>query len=554
MKFLGFRIAAVHLMLLAFSVCAHGQDARLLSVQAGANRSNTGGNACSKDVQVRDVRCYPGADAFVQIQNCLNALPDTGGTCDATSIQGPQAVANVLSITRPATILFGDAVYTYGGSSVLIRINARGVQLIGKGRGYDSGATFGGRTQFVLTSGHGARHLVSTDADNLTIQDISFIGPGINASSGGGISNTLGHNRNIEGVIYRNVEVSDVTNAAISIKTPVSVLFENVLARKGASDGIVFFGGGTTVTCIQCFAVTMGGRGIAFDDITSVHVSGGAVESSGIGWDISDSNNVVLDATDAEVQVDRSDANPGQVGHAYRINGSTHVTLISPNSRSVPSRNSRHFVISGGSNSVRIISPRIIEGRHTPAFDIETEAGSTGIKLDGIDPAYTVSDNATGTIIEDSTGKITASALNVTGSLQINGIGVPVSQQSIFTGVYGGGASSGSLGTVSEIVLAKSITIKRLDFTIAVGGQTAPDCTAQPTVSIYDQSDATHLDVPGKQIVGPLKLAPGAHAGTSGNVDVTLPGGHIFQLVYSSGTGCSSQPSQVNIAAYYVTN
>src|SRR5258708_467825 len=143
----GLRIRALAPILFACSVWTPAQNAWLFPGYGPVihHSATVGGNACSKDVQIRVVRCYPGADAFVQIQNCLNALPDPGGTCDATSIQGPQKISNILNITRPASVLFGDAVFTYGGGSVLIRINARGVQLIGKGRGYDSGRSFGGR-------------------------------------------------------------------------------------------------------------------------------------------------------------------------------------------------------------------------------------------------------------------------------------------------------------------------------------------------------------------------------------------------------------------------
>jgi hypothetical protein len=367
---------------------------------------------CSEVSQIQDARCFSGTDVFAQIQACLNALPATGGTCDAQSFQGTFSISNVLTFSHPATILFGDAFFNYGGTSVLFNVNAKGVVIQGKGRGFDSGGcnglggSFGGRTVFCLTNNNASRHLVATDADNLTIQDVSFIGPGIDASSGGGIRNTLSGNSNLEALIYRNVEVSDVTNTAISVNTPITSIFENILVRKGASDGLDFFNGGTTVSCIECFALTFVGRGIAFDNMTSVHVSGGASESSGVAWDINGSTGVVLDGTDAEAQVDRTGSG-GQPGHAYRITGSTGVTLISPKSRSVPSSSSRHILVTGNSKNVRIIDPVIAEGANTPTFDIETDSGSSGVKLDGIDSAsVTISDGATNTIIEDAAGGI----------------------------------------------------------------------------------------------------------------------------------------------------
>lgn len=62
-----------------------------------------------------NVNDYPGADAGAKFSNCVAALPPSGGTCDARSLQGTQTIASdpFKGVTKPITVLLGNATFIY---------------------------------------------------------------------------------------------------------------------------------------------------------------------------------------------------------------------------------------------------------------------------------------------------------------------------------------------------------------------------------------------------------------------------------------------------------
>jgi parallel beta-helix repeat protein len=64
---------------------------------------------------------FPGADASVQIQNCIAALPATGGIADARGFQGAQNISVDIfagSLGGPTTLLLGDAAFICASSPI----------------------------------------------------------------------------------------------------------------------------------------------------------------------------------------------------------------------------------------------------------------------------------------------------------------------------------------------------------------------------------------------------------------------------------------------------
>lgn len=70
----------------------------------------TGGTTTTSDCST-----FTGATADVQILNCINALPSTGGIADARKITGAQTIASNFFTTKPVTVLLGVATFTETG-------------------------------------------------------------------------------------------------------------------------------------------------------------------------------------------------------------------------------------------------------------------------------------------------------------------------------------------------------------------------------------------------------------------------------------------------------
>lgn len=174
-------------------------------------------------------------------------------------------------------------------------------------------------------------HINSNDVSHLTIRDITFTGPGIDASGGGGISISRVNNGNTDGIYMENVTVHDCAFTGISINCPIVSTFNNVTVVGIAGDGFSFYGSGTSVTMNSCYAITCTSAGYNFDQLNYSVLNSCAVEVCGVGFLLRENcNNIVLIGCGAEDQIFRSDDFPGI---DYELEGGVGNSLISCYSR-----------------------------------------------------------------------------------------------------------------------------------------------------------------------------------------------------------------------------
>ncbi|MBI1746951.1 MAG: hypothetical protein HYR55_10235 [Acidobacteria bacterium] len=157
---------------------------------------------------------FPGANAGEKIKNCINALPSTGGICDARGFEGTQTLAvdptlMVGTATKPVTLLLGAVTFTTTKPITL----AKGSQIIGLGKAtvISSGIK---SASCSLTSSACATIIVASE--RVVLRDFKLVyaeTPGtcetgstacsIGLDIGVGPSGTVGHH-----IAVRNVEVT----------------------------------------------------------------------------------------------------------------------------------------------------------------------------------------------------------------------------------------------------------------------------------------------------------------------------------------------------------
>lgn len=76
---------------------------------------------------VYNVARFLGPDAEAKTAACVAALPSTGGTCDARALQGAQTWGATLTLTRPVTLLLGNATFTFAGPGPMISIPSEAI-------------------------------------------------------------------------------------------------------------------------------------------------------------------------------------------------------------------------------------------------------------------------------------------------------------------------------------------------------------------------------------------------------------------------------------------
>ena len=121
---------------------------------------------------------FAGADAGAKITACIADLPATGGTADARGLEGAQAISsNIFSgITKPVTVLFGDATYTLAVGVPTLNIPSN-FSLIGAGPG---------RTTFILANnvtGTISRGFYLEGIGNVLLSGFTFDGNGANQAT-----------------------------------------------------------------------------------------------------------------------------------------------------------------------------------------------------------------------------------------------------------------------------------------------------------------------------------------------------------------------------------
>ena len=184
-------------------------------------------------------------------------------------------------------------------------------------------------TNIIQRSGY--THIEGQDCNFVTTKNITFEGPGMNASNGGGIGFGRKNNANIMGTNMENVTVQHCVGLGIGISCPITSVFNNVRVMGIVGNGFSFYQSGTSLTMNSCYAITCTQAGYDFNQMNYSTLNSCAVEVCGIGFHIrSNCNNVSLVGCGEEDQIPRNTVdNVEYKGVDYQIEGGVGNTLVS---------------------------------------------------------------------------------------------------------------------------------------------------------------------------------------------------------------------------------
>jgi hypothetical protein len=162
-----------------------------------------------------NVACYGGADAGAKIRSCIEALPSSGGVCDATALAGSQKISSTITLPKNTTLRLGRTSYT--AFAVPVFILSDNSELAGAGwrdvAGYGTTITLSGTTggqALRLASWGNDSKIPGGSAVKVQIHDIEIIGT---STSDGSIGFDL------QGMLLSNVARNRVQNFQTGIRT-----------------------------------------------------------------------------------------------------------------------------------------------------------------------------------------------------------------------------------------------------------------------------------------------------------------------------------------------
>lgn len=173
---------------------------------------------------------------------------------------------------------------------------------------YEGTTLIGNSQQSVkIIQNTGQTHISGTDCNYVTIKNITFQGPGMDASNGGGIGFGRQNNANIMGTYMENVSVINCVGLGISINCPITSLFNNVRVMGIVGNGFSFYQSGTSITMNSCYAITCTQAGYEFNQMNYCTLNSCAAEVCGIGFYLrGNCNSVALIGCGAEDQIPRN--------------------------------------------------------------------------------------------------------------------------------------------------------------------------------------------------------------------------------------------------------
>jgi len=292
------------------------------------------------------------------------------------------------------TVLFPAGVYRITSA---LDLGLGGITVKGEGRG-DAGFE-GGTTTLAGVTGHGSviwtqelsladggtwdgvssmnapRHFSSNDTKRILMEDLLLIGPGMNESSGGGISFNLNIYGNLSQIVINRVTVQNVANTAIFINTPILCTMDNVTVRWAAGSGIKL-SDGTSTNLRTCYVITVTSRGFHMDTMVGCVLDGCYVEGAGIGYYLESSSAITLNSCSTEAMVNRSVTKPG-IGYLFDVGYSNSMMNCFSNESGVGTVVAPFIKLESGSSRVEIVGFRCVNGtvsggalRPTNSFDV----------------------------------------------------------------------------------------------------------------------------------------------------------------------------------------
>lgn len=148
-----------------------------------------------------------------------------------------------------------------------------------------------------------------TDVSNFKLADISFRGPGQNASFGGLLSFELVVQSNTGNIVFDNVAITHNAESGAYMNTPILTSFRNCFFGFNAFHGVHLFTAVST-TFSDCYGITNLLSAFHLDNGAAVHFHGCAAEASGMGYYILNSTSITFSACDAEHQSHRAPTAP----------------------------------------------------------------------------------------------------------------------------------------------------------------------------------------------------------------------------------------------------
>lgn len=236
------------------------------------------------NVQMCDA--YPGVDASEKINNCIAALPSTGGVANAVGLQGPQTLSTTISITKPVKLLLGYGVWTSGASPV-IQVTTDGQNSEVACGGNPGQSTNAGANSCVLATTNTSGDIVQTAGQSTSVHDLTLMYSGGSARTGGaGVNCKAGGSIQLDSLRIVSTWIG-LSMAEGSCSGSVSrVLFTNLHAGSGGAwYAMVALGGCTGVNtpaalgCGQAMQFTV--TDLHFSDII---LSVGSVMGSGAAF------------------------------------------------------------------------------------------------------------------------------------------------------------------------------------------------------------------------------------------------------------------------------
>lgn len=237
---------------------------------------------------------------------------DYGAVADDTTDCYAAIMATITALNNGGTILIPEGTFKIRNE---IELNAlSGYRFLGVGE-----------KSIIHAEGFNGRHFRFTDCDSIVIEDMKLIGDTIDSSlSTGGIYFRLVNNDNTAYNVLRNLYITDITNTAVTMNTPILTVIENVVGRMCLGD-CFYVWGGTSVVFNSCYAVTSTECGFNLYNMTYCSLNGCAAEVNGVGYNFENSKAIVLNGCGCEDPIHRSTNFPG---YAYQVISGSVVTAI----------------------------------------------------------------------------------------------------------------------------------------------------------------------------------------------------------------------------------
>lgn len=179
-------------------------------------------------------------------------------------------------------------------------------------------------------------HIIGTDISFVTIQDLTFEGPGMDSAGGGGINIMRKQAANTEGLNFENVTVQHCATAhGIGVSTPITSVFNNVRVIGCVGHAFNIYGSGTSITFNACYAITCTQAGFYLNQLNYSTLISCAAETCGVDFYLANNcNNVALVGCGSEDAIKRRSVDGvDYLGVDYQIDGGVGNSLISCYSR-----------------------------------------------------------------------------------------------------------------------------------------------------------------------------------------------------------------------------